>query len=90
MWYAEHNTPNPCGLQPDAPISHEDKFIKEKGAFLPKWSLFSEVCRGFATYMLSLSEHTANVMLECWAGCASVIGTAYGAADTALCTLPRP
>ena len=26
VWYSKHNTANPTGLQPDAPISHEDKF----------------------------------------------------------------
>lgn len=26
VWYSKHNTPNPFGVQPDAPISHEDKF----------------------------------------------------------------
>jgi hypothetical protein len=26
VWYSKHNTPNPLGIQPDAPISDEDKF----------------------------------------------------------------
>lgn len=26
VWYSKHNTANPDGLQPDAPISHDDKF----------------------------------------------------------------
>ena len=26
VWYAKHNTPNPLGVLPDAPISYEDKF----------------------------------------------------------------
>lgn len=26
VWYSKHNTPNPLGLQPDAPISDFDKF----------------------------------------------------------------
>ena len=26
VWYSKHNTPNPLGVQPDAPISDEDKF----------------------------------------------------------------
>lgn len=26
VWYAQHNTPNPLGLLPDAPISYVDKF----------------------------------------------------------------
>lgn len=26
MWHAKHNTPNPLGVLPDAPISHEDRF----------------------------------------------------------------
>lgn len=26
VWYSKHNTPNPCGIQPDAIISDEDKF----------------------------------------------------------------
>ncbi len=26
VWYSKHNTPNPTGLQPAAPISDEDKF----------------------------------------------------------------
>lgn len=25
-WYARHSTPNPMGVPPDAPVSHEDKF----------------------------------------------------------------
>lgn len=27
VWYSKHNTPNPLGIQPDAPISDEDKFL---------------------------------------------------------------
>ena len=27
VWYSKHNTPNPCGLLPDAPISDDDKFF---------------------------------------------------------------
>lgn len=27
VWYSKHNTPNPLGVQPDAPISDEDKFL---------------------------------------------------------------
>jgi hypothetical protein len=34
VWYSKHNTANPCGLQPDAPISHEDKFARTAAA---KW-----------------------------------------------------
>lgn len=26
VWYSRHNTPNPLGVQPEAPISDEDKF----------------------------------------------------------------
>lgn len=26
VWYSKHNTPNPTGVQPDAPISDDDKF----------------------------------------------------------------
>jgi hypothetical protein len=26
VWYSQHNTPNPCGLLPDAPIVDVDKF----------------------------------------------------------------
>lgn len=26
VWYSKHNTPNPLGIEPDAPISDEDKF----------------------------------------------------------------
>jgi hypothetical protein len=26
VWYSKHNTPNPLGMLPDAPISNEDKF----------------------------------------------------------------
>lgn len=26
VWYSKHNTPNPLGVQPDAVISHEDRF----------------------------------------------------------------
>ena len=27
VWYSKHNTPNPLGILPDAPISDEDKFV---------------------------------------------------------------
>lgn len=27
VWYSKHNTPNPLGILPDAPISDKDKFI---------------------------------------------------------------
>lgn len=26
VWHARHNTPNPCGLQPAAPVTYDDKF----------------------------------------------------------------
>jgi hypothetical protein len=26
MWYSQHNTPNPLGIQPDCAVSHENKF----------------------------------------------------------------
>jgi hypothetical protein len=29
VWYSKHNTANPCGLQPDAPISYKDKFARK-------------------------------------------------------------
>lgn len=28
VWYSEHNTPNPTGLQPGCPIIHSSKFVK--------------------------------------------------------------
>lgn len=27
VWYSKHNTPNPFGVMPDAPISDENKFV---------------------------------------------------------------
>eukprot|EP00798_Chlamydomonas_sp_ICE-L_P018307 gene18307-24768_t len=30
-WFAEHNTPNPTGVQPDAEISYEDRFGQLEG-----------------------------------------------------------
>ena len=33
VWHSKHNTPNPTGLQPDAPISDEDKFSEPSKSF---------------------------------------------------------
>lgn len=39
VWYSKHNTPNPDGLLPDAPVSDEDKFSEGECASVPVTSM---------------------------------------------------
>lgn len=42
VWYSKHNTPNPFGLQPDAPISDINKFgVQQLSKHAPGFKLWS-------------------------------------------------